>query len=182
VLDYQRRLPHVFPDGKALFLTWHLHGSLPRNRYPPTGKLNSGKAFVWIDRYLDTTRVGPLHLRRPEIAAIVVKSLRFGSSALGFYDLHAYVVMPNHVHVLVTPKTSPVQFLKSIKNYTARQANVILARRGPFWQAESYDHWVRDGVEHRSIQTYIEENPVKAGLARGPEDYPWSSAFRGNID
>src|SRR4051794_28773542 len=56
MLNSRRRLPHVYPEGKWLFPTWHLHGSLPQTRYPPPGKLSAGEAFVWMDRYLDTTR------------------------------------------------------------------------------------------------------------------------------
>jgi putative transposase len=176
VFTYSRRLPHILPAGTSLFLTWHLHGSLPGKRYPPPGKPNSGKAFVWIDRYLDSRSTGPLWLRRPEVASIVVASLRYGASDLGFYEMHAYVVMPNHVHLLVTPKISPLRFLKSIKNYTARQANVVLGRTGrPFWQSESYDRWVRNSREHERIRSYIEENPVRAGIAGCAESYPWSS-------
>src|SRR5205823_14372879 len=60
--DFHRRLPHQYPPGKWLFVTWHLHGSLPHAKYPPPNKLSSGAAFVWMDRYLDSTRTGPRHL------------------------------------------------------------------------------------------------------------------------
>jgi putative transposase len=75
------------------------------------------------------------------------------------------------------PKVSPSRLLQSMKGATARQANLILGRTGePFWQAESYDHWVRDESEWRRIAVYIENNPVKAGLVSRAEDYRWSSA------
>jgi hypothetical protein len=73
-----RRLPHIYPEGAWLFVTWHLHGSLPKARYPPTDKLSAGKAFVWMDRYLDTTRLGPMFLKRPEVANLVVEALARG--------------------------------------------------------------------------------------------------------
>src|SRR5215831_11119929 len=101
--SYRRRLPHIHPDGSWIFLTWHLHGALPQSRYPPPGKLSAGQAFVWIDRYLDTTRDGPHYLKRPEIAQIVVDALHEGMN-LGHYELGPYVVMSNHVHVLLLPK------------------------------------------------------------------------------
>ena len=139
-----RRLPHHYPDGKTLFVTWHLHGSLPRGRYPPPHKLSSGQAFGWMDRYLDMARSGPMYLCQEAIAGMVVSSLRRGQE-LGHYDLHAYVVMANHVHVLLFPHVSPSRLLQSLKGVTAREANRFLGRTGePFWQAESYDHWVRD--------------------------------------
>src|ERR1035438_4453857 len=96
--------PHQHPDGKWLFLTWHLHGSLPHARYPPRDKLSSGAAFVWMDRYLDTTLLGPKYLAQESIAGIVVAALRRGEQ-LNQYDLGAYVIMSNHVHVLLLPKS-----------------------------------------------------------------------------
>jgi type I restriction enzyme R subunit/putative DNA methylase len=96
---------------------------------------------------------------------------------LGHYELGAYVVMPNHVHLLVRPLVSPDRLLRSLKGSTARAANLLLGRTGePFWQKESYDHWVRDHAEFLRIRGYIEANPVKAGLVSRPEDFPWSSA------
>jgi putative transposase len=67
--------------------------------------------------------------------------------------------------------------LKSLKGTTARYANRLLGRTGePFWQKESYDHWVRNQTEFDKIRAYIESNPVHAGLAQTPQDFPWSSA------
>jgi len=172
---HQRRLPHFYPSGAALFISWHLHGSLPHSVYPPD-KLLTGQAFVWVDRQLDCTRQGPLSLRQPAIAQLVVDSIHRGAS-LDHYQLHAFVVMPNHVHLLLTPRVAPSRLLKPLKGCTARQANRILGRTGePFWQRESYDHWVRDSAEFERIRRYIENNPVKAGLVARASDYPWSSA------
>ena len=175
--EYRRRLPHDHPAGQALFLTWHLHGSLPHARYPPPGVVNAGKAFVWMDRYLDTTRNGPRYLRREDVAQVVADTIVYASRELRFYDLHAWVIMPNHVHLLITPLVPPPKLLKSVKNFSAREANRLLGRSGHFWQSESYDHLVRNAGEFGRIQAYIEWNPVKAGLARCPEEYRWSSAF-----
>jgi hypothetical protein len=69
--------------------------------------------------------------------------------------------MSNHVHLLVSPDVPPPRFLKSIKGYTAREANRLLQPTGePFWQAESYVHWVRDSAEMNRIQACIKNNPV----------------------
>jgi len=174
--DSRRRLPHQYPEGKWLFLTWRLHGSLPHGLYPPPGKLSAGKAFVWMDRYLDTTRKGPMYLRQEPIARLVFTSLYRGVE-LGHYHLRAWVIMANHVHVLLLPKIAAFRLLQSLKGATAREANRILGRTGKrFWQAESYDHWVRDDRELERIVAYIENNPVKAGLVSRPEDYRWSIA------
>jgi len=117
-----------------------------------------------------------MYLAREAIAEVVVASLRRGV-AVGHYDLAGYCVLGNHVHVLLMPKISTSRLLQSLKGGTARQANLILGRTGEtFWQAESYDHWVRDETEWHRILAYIEENPVKAGLVQRAEDYRWSSA------
>jgi putative transposase len=172
----QRRLPHDYREGKWMFITWHLHGSLPFGHFPPPSKAATGRAFVWIDRHLDLSASGPLYLRQPLIAQVVVDALHKGVE-LGHFDLGAFVVMANHVHVLLLPKVNPSRLLQSLKGFTARQAKRILGRTGEsFWQAESYDHWVRDEHEYLHIVRYIENNPVKAGLVDRPEDYHWSSA------
>jgi putative transposase len=91
--------------------------------------------------------------------------------------LHAFVVMPNHVHMLVSPNIPLPQVTKTLKSFTAKRANQMLVRAGnPFWQEESYDHLVRDRAEWERIRFYIEQNPVRAGLVRQAREYRWSSA------
>jgi len=88
--------------------------------------------------------------------------------------------MPNHVHLLMKPKMDLRRIMNGIKGATAKAANEILGRRGkPFWQDESFDHWVRTEKEFGNIFRYIEWNPVSAGLAQRPEDWVWSSAGKG---
>ena len=162
-----------------MFLTWTLHGSLPASRFPPPGSWKSGQSFAWTDRYLDSTRKGPLWLKRPEIAGIVETSILFGESTLMNYDVEAYVVMANHVHLLIWPRTQPSGLLRQLKSFTARECNKVLGLTGqPFWQRESYDHWVRNDQELRRIAGYIEGNPVRAGIVKTPEEFRWSSAWR----
>jgi putative transposase len=117
-----------------------------------------------------------MYLGRPDIAQIVVNSIHKGVD-LGHYELGAYVVMPNHVHLLIRPSIAPERLMKSLKGASAREANRVLGRTGEaFWQKESYDRWVRNQSEFQKIRIYIEANPVKAGLVRNPQDYSWSSA------
>jgi REP element-mobilizing transposase RayT len=119
-----------------------------------------------------------MFLGEPEIAQIVVDSIHRGA-ALGHYELHAWVVMPNHVHLLATPLIGLSKLLCSLKRTTAMHANVLLCRTGsPFWQDECFDHVVRSDAEFRRIMQYIENNPVRAGLCVNAEDFPWSSARR----
>jgi REP element-mobilizing transposase RayT len=117
-----------------------------------------------------------MFLKLEPVAKIVADSLHRGVQ-LGHYDLLAWVLMANHVHVLLFPLVEPSRLLKSLKGSTAREANRILGRTGfPFWQSESYDHWVRDSRELGRIVAYNENNPVKAGIVDSPEGYRWSSA------
>ena len=105
-------------------------------------------------------------------------SLKRGQE-LGHYDLHAFVIMPNHVHILVTPHVALSRITRTIKGTTARRANQLLDRaESTFWQDESFDHWVRSQEQFIHISTYIEHNPVSAGLATRPEDWQWSSASK----
>jgi REP-associated tyrosine transposase len=172
----RRRLPHIYPDNSWLFLTWHMHGSLPASHFPPARKVSDGDTFAWVDRYLDGAHAGPVYLRREAVATIVIESLLCGEN-LRHYQLGPFVIMANHVHVLLLPMISPSLLLKALKGTSAREANRLLGRTGEqFWQRETYDHWVRSEDEWNRIASYIESNPVKAGLVERMEDYPWSSA------
>lgn len=176
--DYKRHLPHWQVDNRPVFLTWRLHGSLPR-AVVFKGEGTPGEQFVRFDRELDRADCGPSWLSDPRIAQLVLEALHYGESNLKRYILADFVIMPNHVNLLLWPRVSLAKITQQIKGYTARQANVILGRKGqPFWQDESYDHWVRDQDEMFSIARYIVYNPVKAGLIQRPEDWPWSSAAR----
>lgn len=130
-----------------------------------------------VDHLLDQARTGPTYLKQPEIATIILDVLAYTQKTLLRCTIHAFVIMPNHVHLLATPNVPLSQLTKTIKNYSARQANKILTQTGkPFWQDETYDHLVRTTAEAQKIQNYIENNPVKAGLAKHPNEYQWSSA------
>ena len=94
-----------------------------------------------------------------------------------FYELAAWAIMPNHVHLLVLPKVPVRVRMRWLKGSTARRANLLLGRTGQrFWQDESYDHWVRNNREFERIIQYIEANPVTAGLVASAALWPWSSA------
>jgi putative DNA methylase len=171
---HSRRLPHYHSVGHATFVTWRLHDSLPPKRsFPPA--IASGQAFLALDRILDSASTGPLFLRMPGVAKMVMDAIHFRDQQV--YQLHAFVVMPNHVHLLMTPLEAVSKVMQSIKRFTAREGNRMLGLTGqPFWQDESYDRLVRNDTEFARIVHYIERNPVTAGLAATPEEFPWSSA------
>jgi putative transposase len=176
---YKRRLTHWHPEGRSIFLTCRLHGSLPPLLLQRPRPLKSpGQRFVDFDLLLDAAATGPVWLKDPKIAAIVEDSIRKGAE-LGNYALHAYVVMFNHVHILLDPLIPMQRITSGLKGASARFANIALQRTGEsFWQRESYDHWVRNDAQFEKIKRYIENNPVRAGLAGKPEDWEWSSANR----
>lgn len=131
-----------------------------------------------MDRELDSAVTGPRWLADERVAQCVADALQYGSLQLDLYELRAWVIMVNHVHILIDPKANLSRITKSIKSFSARQANAILGRTGqPFWQDESYDNWVRSRDELEKIVRYIEENPVRANLVKSVEDWRWSSAF-----
>ena len=174
---YRRRLPHFDEIERPVFLTWRLHGSLPANRFFPAAALTPGPAFAAMDKLVDETRTGLFYLREPAVADTIVDALHCNANTLGRYVLHAFAVMPNHVHLLATPAIALPKLTKSLKGITAKRANAMLALTGAtFWQEESYDHLVRNLEEFGKIRNYIENNPVRAGLVREAGDYRWSSA------
>jgi REP element-mobilizing transposase RayT len=177
---HRRRLPHWQPEGRALFITFRLAGSLPAERGFQPEAVTSGQAFALMDRVLDAGQAGPRYLVRPELAEVVAGAIREGASRRNHYLLHAFAVMPNHVHLLVTPRVDGGVLLRQLKGATAREINRRLALTGrALWQNESYDHWVRDQEEFERIRRYIEGNPVRAGICAEAEEYRWSSAWRG---
>jgi REP element-mobilizing transposase RayT len=131
-----------------------------------------------MDRLLDRAESGPRFLQQPEIAQLVETAVQDGEARFQRYRLHAFVVMPNHVHLLVTPNVASTQWLGPLKGFTGLQANRILGvQETAFWQDESYDHLVRTQLEFERVRAYIERNPVSAGLVASAEQFRWSSAW-----
>jgi len=191
-------LPHVKREGAWYFVTFRLADSLPKEvllRFEREHAealrdlpLKASAEVVQevhrdlrrkVERYLDQG-VGACHLHRPELADLIAEALRYYNGEC--YLLDNWVVMPNHVHLILwpMPNYTLTEILRSRKRHTARQANLILGRTGEtFWQRESFDHWIRNDGEMTRIRRYIRMNPVTAGLCRSPEDWRWSSAWPG---
>ena len=107
---------------------------------------------------------GECHMRRKEIAEIVRDAiLRFAGER---FELGAWCVMPNHVHLVIQPKEGHLlcEILQGMKAFSAKMSNQLLGREGAFWQRESYDHIVRDQEDFAKQRKYVLANPVKAGL------------------
>jgi REP element-mobilizing transposase RayT len=94
--------------------------------------------------------------------------------------IHAVVVMPDHVHLLLTPLRDADRnlvslggIIQAIKGASAHHLNRALGRSGPVWQEESFDHVLRSEESFSEKLEYIRQNPVRRGLVTRPEDYPW---------
>ncbi len=194
-------LPHVKHEGACYFVTSRLADSLPKEvlldferekaerlrqlqHFKSCGEtINDSEEEIArdfgrkVECYLDRG-VGACHLRRAEIADLVANAMRHFHESR--YLLHEWVVMPNHAHAIVWPMPNYLlsNILKSWKQFTSRRAKKILNMgEEPFWQPESYDHWIRNDKEKARIARYIRNNPVAAGLYARPEDWKWSSAY-----
>jgi len=121
-----------------------------------------------IEAYLDAGH-GACWLRDSRIAPLVAGALQHFDGQR--YELFAWCVMPNHVHVIFHPKPDHTltDLLHSWKSYTASQANRVLQRKGKFWMDEYYDHLIRDEQEFAHNVKYVLNNPIKAKL----KDWPW---------
>jgi REP element-mobilizing transposase RayT len=161
------RLADSFPSERLQAWQWDLR-LLPKEQADAELRRR-------IEEYLDRGH-GDCHLRRPEVAAMVQEALLFFDAQR--YRLDAWVVMPNHVHVLFLPFApwGMSSILHSWKSYSAKQANRLLGRSGDFWHEDYRDRFIRDEEHFQAERWYIENNPVKAGLCARSEDWPYGSA------
>lgn len=189
--------PHWSQAGTIVFLTFRTHDSIPRevverwdrekeawlerNGYSVSGqhwsslkKSLSDSDRIRFNRHFDRCREafldtchGKCLLRRPELAQIVADSLLHFDGQR--YKMGDFVVMPNHVHLLVTFST-PEMLIKqcdSWLHFMAFQINKVIGRKGKFWQQEPFDHLVRSPEQYLYLRDYIRDNPKKAGLSPG---------------
>ena len=128
-----------------------------------------------IEAYLDAGH-GACYLRNQQVAGLVESTLLHFD--LARYRLIAWIVMPNHVHVLseTFPGFPMSSVLHSWKSYTSKEANRVLNRNGTFWQRDYFDRFIRDAAHLGNAIRYIHDNSVNAGLCASPEDWPFSSA------
>ena len=178
-------IPHFDAQGVTQHLNFRLWDSLPQEvlarweeelRHLPAKEFELARR-IRIEAYLDQG-YGCCYLCEPTIAALLENALLHFDGER--YFLHAWCIMPNHVHVLFTPATgydlSKIEH--SWKSYTATQANRLLQRTGSFWQRDPFDRYIRNERHFENAVAYIENNPVKAGLCAQPQDWQWSSARR----
>lgn len=194
---YHGLLPHWRQKGCTYFVTFRLADSIPEAvlreiEYEESKWLEAHgidrQLAIWKQRLVTLPRTirrqfeqlvgklvncaldechGSCILRNAEVAKQVESSLlHFDGKRIRTGD---YVIMPNHVHVLITPLDDHdlEQVLRSVKSFTARSINTMLGSHGRIWQRESYDHIVRDREQLAAFQAYIAANPEKARLKLG---------------
>ncbi len=162
-------LPHYDSPDLIQFVTFRLADSLPATFLRTLEFKLKSKQITEIEYHREIEKTldlgsGPTNLRNPRIARLVSDALlKFHGQK---YELLAWVIMPNHVHVLfkVLPGHTLSQVIHSIKSYTANAANKALGRTGRFWSPDYFDRFMRDRVHLAATIKYINENPVKAGL------------------
>jgi len=173
-------LPHYDGPYVTQIATFMLVDSFPverRAEWEPIleeedESLRRRKLEAWLDRGL-----GECWLLQPRVATLVEEKLRQVDGVQ--YRLQAWVLMPNHVHLVVDVRDTPLtQLVNHWKGGTAREANLVLGRRGAFWQEDYFDTKIRDAAHLAQAIRYVEQNPTKAKLVLDPREWPWSSARR----
>jgi len=208
---YERHMPHYQPAEAEFHVMFRLYGSLPieaieqmraertklekefieakRGGRKLDGRDSHAAYFAKFDKLLSGATTGPTWLGVDKVAEIVREAIHFRDGKE--YDLFAYTIMPNHVHMIMQllggneTKKDPkplFRILQSLKRNTALACNRALGRSGAFWQDESYDHVIVDGDELARTIWYILENPVKAGLVKDWKEWQWSYVKVGLID
>lgn len=177
-------LMHFDGGGIWQFISVHLADSVPKkvlDRWKLELKNETDAARKRIlhrrvDRYLDQG-YGECYLGRRDVADQVRESILHRNGPE--YKLRSWVVMPNHIHLLMKPneELELESILRRFKSYTANMCNRIIGRLGQFWQWDFYDRFIRDIQHFRAVVNYIEQNPVKARLCRQASEWEFSSAY-----
>jgi len=177
-------LPHLDVPSLLQSVTFHLADSLPKTAieqlYAGT-RPDDPEQLRRVERWLDAGH-GACWLARPEIARVVEEAfLHFDGER---YRLLCWVVMPNHVHLLIeTSRDHPLpNVVQAWKSYSSKRANRLLERTGTFWARDYFDRYIRDDQHLKAVVHYIENNPVRAGLVDQPEGWPFGSARRRKTD
>lgn len=182
---HRRNLPHLYYNGGTYFVTYRLKETIQTEKLQ---KFNLYKiknrdryqfqtSFIKYDSVLHIFDNKIQHLKIPEVMEVCKSSIHYFDKR--DFNLICYCIMPNHIHLVFDLYESTVrnvgEIMNSIKKYSAKKSNEILNRKGPFWQAESFDRLVRDDIELYFIIKYILLNPVNAGFVKDWKD--WSGSY-----
>ncbi|MET4700208.1 putative transposase [Constrictibacter sp. MBR-5] len=170
-------LPHLDAPDIVQSVTFRLADSLPQNvlRALRSRRVASQELRRNVEKLLDCG-YGSCALRIPEIAGLVEHALLHFDRER--YRVLAWSIMPNHVHAVLRVNDGHTlsSIVHSWKSYTAKRAREFSPGEGRFWQPDYFDRYVRDDEHLAATISYVEYNPVRAGLCAEPEDWPFSSA------
>ena len=168
-------LPHLEKHGATYFVTFCLFNTCGTTQHRANDLATTKPEDIGQLSEPPREACDPM-LALPRCARIVEEALLF--FRLVRYRLHAWCVMPDHVHVVVTPFEGHAlgSILHSWKSYTAHQINRRTHRSGQVWQRESFNHMIRSAGDVERFVAYVEDNPVAAGLCHSAERWPFSSA------
>lgn len=176
-------VPHI-ENMSLQVITYRLYDSLPANvvdemkiqlaikEKTESDKNKLAELRKTIDRYEDAG-YGQCFLKDARVADVVQENmLHFDEKR---YKLICWCIMPNHVHVLIGVKDGYTlsEIMHGWRSYTAHECNRILNRSGDFWMNEYFDRYIRNQEHLSNVINYIAQNPVKAGLVKPPEDWPY---------
>jgi putative transposase len=138
-----------------------------------THRIMPGCTYFITTRSFQSTSLFQVPATADTIVAILLHYRETGSD-----QLHAFVVMPNHLHLLLTPSgtSSLEKSMQLIKGASSHQIHKQLNRRMEIWQSGFHEATIRDEADYHSKIRYIHQNPVSARLAANPSDWKWSSA------
>jgi REP element-mobilizing transposase RayT len=165
-------LPHFDSAETIQFVTFRLVDSLPRALAESLARSPDNLAETNLS--LDSG-LGACWLKEPDIAQMVEETILYFDGQR--YRLLAWCIMPNHVHVVIAPVEGSKlgAIVHTWKSFSAKQANRMLGRSGPFWHKDYFDRFIRDEGHLARTIDYVENNPVKAGLASIVAEWPWGS-------
>lgn len=171
-------LPHFDAPGVTQFVTFQLHDSFPVTQQVEFEAIlkeaNDSAKRRKLEAWLDRGR-GKCWLRRSDVAELMEKILLEPDGR--DYQMQAWIIMPNHVHLVVDIWDLPLgKLINGWKGKSSREANKLFGLRGAFWQEDYFDTLIRDETHMKRAIRYTEQNPVKAFLAKAARDWHWSSA------
>lgn len=157
-----RHLPHIDVEGYYQFITFRTQDSTDDFlRRLATQSMPNDKKQLAADEHIDTSQRGA-HLKGQVLTAL---SSFLKKKEGELYELIAFSIMPNHVHLLIKPHEKLPVMMQRIKGGSAKMINELLGRRGPFWARDYYDKAIRDERHFDVVYQYIKNNPLKLGAA-----------------
>lgn len=192
---YRKRLPHWEVEQGCYFVTLREYGSLPKDkelaiwsmsqelkRSPDDAKRRlERRLFASLEKWLHELP-GNAQLAEPAVARMIMSAIRHMADQ-GFWSVFEYVVMPNHLHLMIEIKRDSLwDNMVRFKRWTGRQGTGLVNHGGkPFWQREWFDHWPRSEAEFEGTVDYIRRNPVKAGLVNGFGEWPFAAGHEQSV-